>query len=198
MAATNTLLFASQNRNKQREALVLFADAPFKLVFPQDFSRLVDFDPEEFGNSFSEIARNKAQAYSERSGVSCIADDSGISIVALDNKPNIHSNRWFAGDDSARNQEVLRLLSEKSDRRAFYTTAASWYDPHTEQYVVIERELWGTIANEEHPLSGFAYDRIFIPEGFTDTFAELGEGVKNTCSQRVAAYKALKDCISQL
>lgn len=189
--ASRQLLFASQNTNKQREALVLFADTAFSLVFPQEIPSVAAFDPEEIGETFTGIAEYKARAYAELAQIDCVADDSGITVVALGDFPGIRSNRWFAGSSEEKNLELLKLLEDKTDRRAFYTTAACYYSPELSRVVTTSAELWGTIAFESVGDQGFAYDRIFIPEGYTNTMAELGDTIKHTISPRGSAYKAL-------
>lgn len=189
------VLFASQNKGKQNEARELLKELDIQLVFPDEFTELKDFDVDETGETFIENAVLKAKTYAEKIGLPAIADDSGIIIDGLDGLPGIHSNRWFEGTSDERNDEVLRRLSESDDivRTARYLTAACFYDPTTEECGIFEETCEGFISKNIVGDSGFDYDRIFIPEGFDKTFAQLGNELKNSMSQRAKAYNKLKE-----
>lgn len=192
------ILFASQNKGKQNEARALFKDLPFELVFPDQFDELAGFDPEETGTTFSENALIKAQAYALKSGLSCIADDSGVEIDGMDGLPGVHSNRWFTGTADERNLEVLKRLTPDKPRTARYITVACFYDPTTEEYVMSQATQEGSIAQENIQGEGFDYDRIFMPEGYDKTYSQLGQEVKNQGSQRARAYRELHELLSEL
>ena len=188
------VLFASQNKGKQNEARKLFDDLDISLLFPSDFPKLKDFDVDETGKTFIENAVLKAKTYAKKINIPCIADDSGVIIDAMDGLPGIHSNRWFDGTPDDRNQEVLKRLNsiEEAKRTARYLTAVCYYDPISEEYGVFTATQEGTIGNEIIGDEGFAYDRIFIPEGYNKTFAQLGDKLKNEMSQRARAFKKIK------
>lgn len=189
------ILFASQNKGKQNEAKELFKTLNVELVFPDSFSKLNDFDVEETGKTFIENAILKARAYSNVVGLPCIADDSGIIIDGMDGLPGIHSNRWFNGTSDERNTEVLKRLKDKelpSERSARYLTAVCYFDPKTEEYETFEEVQEGFIGKEIIGSAGFDYDRIFIPEGYENTFAQLGDELKNRMSHRARAYNKIK------
>lgn len=192
------ILFASQNRGKQQEALALFAGLAVELVFPQDVPELAGFDVEEIGDSFIEIAILKARSYALKSGLTSVADDSGVTIDALEGMLGTKSNRWFTGTADERNQEVLRLLADTTKRTARYTTAACLFDPITEEYCVFEEHQEGSIGTQIIGDEGFDYDRIFIPQGYDQTFAQLGNEVKNKDSQRARALRKIKTYIEKV
>ncbi len=187
------VLFASQNKGKQREAKRLFHDLTVDLVFPEHFSKLKNFTVEEVGTTFKENAILKAKTYAKQLNLSCIADDSGVIIDGLGNNlPGIHSNRWFAGSDDDRNLEVLRRLKDNHDRTARYITVVCFFNPATNQLKTFRGVIEGQINDKIAGKTGFAYDRIFIPQGFEQTFAQLGDEIKNSISQRAQAYSKLK------
>ncbi len=192
------ILFASQNKGKQNEARALFKDLPFELVFQDQFDELKDFDPEETGTTFSENALIKAKAYAEKSGLPCIADDSGVEIDGMDKLPGVHSNRWFTGTADERNLEVLKRLTPDKPRTARYITVACFYNPQTEEYALYEETQEGSIGHENIQGEGFDYDRIFMPEGHNKTYSQLGQEVKNQNSQRARAYRKLHELLKEL
>lgn len=192
------VLFASQNKGKQAEAKVLLADLPVELVFPDQIPEVAELDPEETGSTFAENALIKAQAYAHKSGLPCIADDSGVEIDGMDGLPGVHSNRWFTGTADERNQEVLRRLTPDKPRSARYITVACYYDPNTEEYFTTQATQEGTIGQEIISGKGFDYDRIFIPEGYDKTYSQLGQEVKNENSQRARAYRKLHEILKSV
>ena len=193
------ILFASQNKGKQNEARELLKDLDVQLMFPEEFPELEDFDVDETGETFIDNAILKAKAYAEKVALPCIADDSGVIVDGMGGLPGIHSNRWFEGTSDERNEEVLKRLKTNTpegtdiDRSARYLTAACFYDPQSESYGIFEETLEGAIGDKIIGDAGFDYDRIFIPEGYGKTFAQLGDEIKNKMSQRAKAYKKIKE-----
>ncbi|MBU0974341.1 RdgB/HAM1 family non-canonical purine NTP pyrophosphatase [Patescibacteria group bacterium] len=195
------ILFASQNKGKQNEAKELFKTLDVELVFPSDFPELKDFDAKETGKTFIANAILKARIYSSIVNLPCIADDSGIIIDGMDGLPGIHSNRWFNGTSDERNFEVLKRLKNKQlpeERSARYLTAVCYYDPKSKEYETFEEIQAGFIGKEIIGSAGFDYDRIFIPEGYEKTFAQLGDRLKNQMSHRARAYKKIRSLIEVL
>ena len=191
------ILFASQNKGKQIEAQTLFKDLKIELLFPDAFEKIADFNPEETGETFRENALLKARAYAQEVGIPCIADDSGVAVDGMDGLPGVHSNRWFAGTADERNQEVLTRLTPDKPRTARYITVACYYDPQTEEYALYEATQEGSIGLQIIQGAGFDYDRIFIPEGYTQTYSELGQTIKNENSQRARAYRELHEFLKK-
>ncbi|MCB9812893.1 MAG: RdgB/HAM1 family non-canonical purine NTP pyrophosphatase [Pseudomonadales bacterium] len=191
------ILFASQNKGKQKEAKILFKDLAIDLVFPDEFKEFENFDVDETGKTFAENATLKAKAYAKQINLPCIADDSGVIIDGMNGLPGVHSNRWFNGTSDERNQEVLNRLKNRTNRNARYITVACFYDPNTKKCVIFEGVLEGSIGTKIIGNTGFDYDRIFIPNGFDKTYAQLGENVKNSTSQRAKAFKKVKDYIKK-
>jgi XTP/dITP diphosphohydrolase len=111
----------------------------------------------------------------------------------LDGFPGVHSNRWLAGTTSERNQALLAKLSPTDSRNAQFRSVLCFYDPQTKHTHFFEGIIKGSLATAERGsrLEGFGYDPIFIPEGYAQTFAELGVAVKNQISHRRQALLKL-------
>ncbi|MCW2961014.1 MAG: hypothetical protein JWM90_1401 [Thermoleophilia bacterium] len=158
--------------------------------------------PPEIGATFLDNARIKAYAGQElHPGSWVIADDSGLSVDALDGAPGVHSAR-FAGDDAtdATNTDLLlqRLdgYAETQLRTARFICVLVAIAPDGTEYLG-EGTVEGHIALERSGDAGFGYDPVFIPTGETQSFAELGAEVKARMSHRARAARALSERILQ-
>lgn len=179
------LLVATQNKGKQQEFAELFSVLKsVDILFPSDFTGLQDLDPEEIGSSFKEIALKKAKEFAKHAGVTTVSDDSGLCIHMLDGKPGIHSKRFYPGSDQDRNTEILRLMRDSNDRSAYFISVLALYNPKEDTAQFFEGIVEGTIALEAKGKQGFGYDPIFIPKGYNETFALLGQEIKNSISHR--------------
>jgi XTP/dITP diphosphohydrolase len=156
---------------------------------------LVGYDgpePVEDGTSYLANALIKARAAYEHTGVTSMADDSGIAVEILGGAPGIFSARWAGGRDNTANRQLLLAqlsdVAEESRQAAFVCTIAL-VGPDGEASFT---GIWpGRVATEEHGEHGFGYDPIFIPEGFEVTAAELEPEVKNSMSHRALALEQL-------
>lgn len=193
------LIVGTQNKGKQKEfAELLSVVTGLEVLFPQDFTELKDLDPEETGSSFQEIAKDKARAFADKVTVAAVSDDSGLCVSALGDKPGIHSKRFFSGSDQDRNKEIIRLLSDKENRSAYFISVLALYDPSTKETHFFEGKVDGTIAYEGSGNAGFGYDPIFIPDGYENSFASLGQDVKNELSHRARAIQKLVDYLQSV
>lgn len=141
-------------------------------------------DLPETGDTFTANALQKARFAFEHTGLSCIADDSGLEVTALNGAPGVHSAR-YAGepkDDVANMVKLLRELKGVEDRRARFRTVIALIDGSGEH--VFEGEVRGTITTEPRGTNGFGYDPVFLPEMSDLTFAELDAKMKNAISHR--------------
>ncbi len=151
--------------------------------------------PPETGKTFTDNARIKARALkSLKSGVWVVADDSGLEVEGLGGLPGVHSAR-YAGDKASDRENVAKLLKmiqirSATMRKAQFKCVFVAYDPQGHEHV-IEGEVTGQISNSAQGTSGFGYDPVFVPEGQTKTFAELGLAVKNQISHRAKAIREL-------
>ena len=190
-------VFASHNKGKIQEVQEILA--PFGIEIepiPADFPEI-----EENGTSFEENAKIKARAVCQATGLPEVADDSGLTVDALDGFPGIHSARWAGpeANDHDRNQLLLeKLLSVPEEQRGaqFVCVAACVFPDGRE--LAVRGQCRGTILGEEHGSGGFGYDPIFCVPEYGCTFGELASDVKNSISHRARAFTALGSALKTL
>ena len=171
---------ASRNAHKLEELRAALPDWQLELLGPAEF-------PPEDGDTYYENARGKAEFGRALAGDAwAIGEDSGIELAALDGAPGVHSARW-AEDGVAR---ALEELAGETDRRARYVCELVAVSPAGEE-LRGTGTLEGTIAAEPRGDEGFGYDPIFVPDGETQTVAELGNAWKRKHSHRARAARAL-------
>ena len=180
---------ASQNRNKLGELRAALPEWEIEPI-------AVDNWPVEDGKTYETNARMKARFGRALAGPDewVLGEDSGIECAALGGAPGLHSARWAPMGDQA--DALLERLVGEDDRRARMVTALVAISPSGEE-VVGAGVLEGTIATARRGASGFGYDPIFVPDGYDQTCAELGEEWKNENSHRALAAKALAAAIAQ-
>jgi XTP/dITP diphosphohydrolase len=184
------LVFASNNPNKVKEINSILGDS-FKLLSLSDiniFEDIPENEPVLEGNALA-----KARFVKDATGKNVFADDTGLEIDSLGGLPGVHSAR-FAGenkDSSANIKKVLSLLGKNENRKARFRTVIALIIENKE--FLFEGTVTGTIIHELRGSEGFGYDPIFIPDGKTSTFAEMGLAEKNTVSHRARAFEKLKD-----
>jgi XTP/dITP diphosphohydrolase len=136
-------------------------------------------------------ALEKARFIFDRYGIDCFADDTGLEVESLDGEPGVDTAHYAGPERDADKNMALLLanLEEKSNRNARFKTVFSLFW-QGEMYH-FEGIVPGQIGSEKKGDQGFGYDPIFIPDGFTQTFAELGTDIKNRLSHRAAATRQL-------
>jgi XTP/dITP diphosphohydrolase len=186
------LWIASSNTGKIKEFQNLLYDLPQVQVHTQN--EISGFSsPDENGDTFLANARIKARALrSIKNNNWVLADDSGLEVSGLNNLPGIHSAR-YAGPKARDSENIAKLLKmmqirNVSDRSAQFKATLVVFSPTGEE-MIFEGLLKGQITNKASGLHGFGYDPIFIPEGQTQTLAELSPGFKNQFSHRSLAFK---------
>lgn len=143
-------------------------------------------------------ARQKARYVFERFGKDCFADDTGLEVSCLDGAPGVHSARYADGvghNSEANMQKLLREMEGKGNRNARFRTVIALIEKGKEY--MFEGIVNGVIARERHGDAGFGYDPLFVPDGYAETFAQLGEDVKSQISHRARAVEALCDFLEQ-
>ena len=193
------LVFASNNAHKLAEVRHILSQV--EVVSLRDVGFLQEID--ETGQTQEENSRLKAMTVwqwltlhdkaAEYHGV--FADDTGLEIEALNGAPGVYSARW-AGEpsvDANNRAKALRLLSDNNNRAAQFRTVITLISH--EQDLQVEGVVKGQIATEESGDQGFGYDSLFIPEGYTCTFAMLSAEEKNAISHRARALHALRAII---
>jgi XTP/dITP diphosphohydrolase len=179
-----TLLIATTNIGKLREIRTLLSDVDVELKSLADVAPVPE--PEETGNTYWENARLKALAYAEATGLTTLADDSGLEIAALDGAPGVRSAR-FLGDETPfpdRFAEIFRRLSENDLPRDARFIAALAMARGRDILYETEAAVDGLIAPAPDGTGGFGYDPIFFYPPFGHTTAALTDVEKAIVSHR--------------
>ena len=186
------LLLASSNEGKLREIKEIMKG--YEILSLKDVN--IEVDVEENGETFEENALIKAREICRISGITTIADDSGLCVDFLDGAPGIYTAR-FAGEDKDDDANIDKLLSllegvEWERRSASFVSAAAVCFPDGET-AVVRGECKGFIETERHGTGGFGYDPVFYSDYFGRTFGELTDDEKNSISHRKLAFEKLKE-----
>jgi XTP/dITP diphosphohydrolase len=193
-------LLATQNEGKLRELEAVLGDLGIELVSLASLGPLPAVV--EDGETFTQNARKKACHYFKLTRIPTIADDSGLSVSALQGRPGVHSAR-FAATDKERLEKLLSLLNRPdstgshSERSAKFVCAICLVLTE-EKIIEVEAEVWGEITLEPRGQSGFGYDPVFLYPPLGRTFAELSPTEKNRVSHRARALQQLKDRLFQM
>lgn len=184
-------VLASKNEGKLREIGAMIRNYDIELCLESDVG--VNVDVEETGSTFEDNSILKAKAVMEATNLPAIAEDSGLCIDALDGAPGVYSARFNEGGSSYedRCRHIISLMDDTTDedRSASFVSVITCYFPNGD-IIVARGECKGTIAKEIAGHNGFAYDMIFVPDGYSKTFAEMSPDEKNSLSHR---GKAIKD-----
>jgi len=188
------LWIATGNKGKLSEYKMLIQkEVPDLKIFSQ--ADLPSFSPRpEDGKTFEDNARIKSKTLrSVKNQAWILGEDSGLEVEGLNNLPGIHTAR-YAGPHASDSENVAKLLKmmqirPMNNRNARFVCSTVVFTPEGVEWTFVG-ELKGTIATKPAGLHGFGYDAVFIPEGQTQTLAELGTGYKNQHSHRAVAAKA--------
>lgn len=191
----NRLVLASGNAGKLAELRELLAPSGIEIVVQADLG--VD-DAEETGTTFVENAILKARHATRATGLSALADDSGLCVDALDGAPGLYSARFAGvhGDHGANKKKLLHAMQGVgNDRRgAFFICVLALLRHADDPAPLIAEGRWpGRILHAEQGAGGFGYDPLFQPDGFSESAAELDSALKNRISHRGQALAALKN-----
>jgi XTP/dITP diphosphohydrolase len=189
------LLLASRNRKKLDELRRILAPRlPGAEVVGLDDVTPYEEVPES-GATFAENALIKAREGFARTGLPTVADDSGLAVDALNGMPGIFSARWSGrhGDDEGNLQLLLAQLADVPDERlgAAFVCAVAYVDADGE--LVTDGRMPGRLVRHKRGANGFGYDPIFVPEGYSQTSAELEQEAKDAISHRGQALRALAE-----
>ena len=184
------VVLASGNANKYKEMKEALAPAGIELVFGKEL--IPELDVEETGSTYAENSLLKAKAWAEATGMAALADDSGLEVEALDGLPGINSARIVSGSDADRTDWLLGELKGRENRNARFVACLTVVFTGSAQPLSVTGYCGGKIAEEPRGDSGFAYDPVFIPDGYDKSFAELGAEVKEKISHRAKALAALR------
>ena len=185
------LVLASQNKGKIKEIKSILKDLDIEVLGISDIISIEDI--EENANTLEGNAKIKAEYVHKLIGGYTLADDTGLFVESLNMEPGVHTAR-YAGEnssDSENRKKLLENLSKEEDRRAFFKTVLVLIDDKGKEYIV-DGICSGFISEEERGKTGFGYDKVFIPEGYNETFSELSSEIKNKVSHRAKALDELK------
>ena len=186
------IVLASLNKNKVREMRAPLEALGIELVSQAELG--VAGSAVEDGETFEENAEKKARFVLEATGLPALADDSGLSVDALDGAPGVHSHRFGNKDsDAARCEYLLQKMADVPDERrgAKFVCVITVLFPDGGK-LVARGECPGVILRERRGTGGFGYDPLFLYEPLGKTFAELDEKEKNSISHRARACEAMK------
>src|SRR5699024_6372743 len=191
------IVIATKNPGKAKEFKTLFAKYDMNAVSLPELSREIE-DIDETGTTFEENAALKAEQIAKLLQTPVLADDSGLEIDALDGRPGVFSAR-YAGepkDDMKNIDKVLDELQhiEDADRTARFVCVLAVSIPG-ESTLFKKGYCEGRIADTQAGDNGFDYDPIFIPNGYTETMAQLSPDEKNRISHRRNAIRQLEDWV---
>lgn len=185
------ILIGSNNPKKMKELQAILGEFGVELVTPKMLG--IDLEPEETGDTFEVNSFIKASEFAKASGLPCIADDSGLEILALDCRPGVYSARYGNADsDADRMDIVLKELGDNPDRRARFVSVTTYASP--EGKVVSARgECNGEILYEKRGENGFGYDPIFFIPQEGKSFGEMNFEEKSKYSHRSNSLIKLKE-----
>ena len=185
------MIFATGNKHKLREMRELLPGIELEPL-PGE----VELPPED-GESFAEIALEKARAAQRATGEAAIADDSGIGAVVLGGRPGIHSAR-YGGEGASDEENLGKLLREVAaageERGAYYVCALALVEADGSEHV-FEARCEGQLIEQARGEGGFGYDPAFVPDATgpedTRTYSEISQAEKNEISHRGLAARQL-------
>ncbi|GHU57685.1 non-canonical purine NTP pyrophosphatase [Bacteroidia bacterium] len=192
---TKELVFATNNQHKLEEVSAMLSQ-DIKLLSLKDINCLEDIP--ETADTLEGNALLKARYVKENYGFDCFADDTGLEVEALNNAPGVYSARYAgeAHDSEANMQKLLTEMQGKENRMARFRTVIALILDGRES--LFEGIVDGSIITGRRGAAGFGYDPLFVPKGYTETFAELGSNIKNSISHRALAVQKLTAFLSTL
>lgn len=193
------IIAASRNAHKIKEIEAITKRFGMDVI-SRDEAGLPPDEVEETGLTFEENSYIKAKAIWDMAHKTTIADDTGLEVDYLDGAPGIYSAR-FAGEDcdyARNNEKLLKLLDgvPREKRTARFVTVITMIFEDGE-VMVARGECCGHIGENLRGEEGFGYDPVFIPDGYDETYAELGTDVKNTIGHRARALEKLVELLEK-
>lgn len=189
------IVLATRNRHKIDEIKTMLHDLPLEILTLNDFPDVPEL--REDGETFQENSLQKAHAVYQHTRVAALADDSGLEVFYLNGEPGVISAR-YAGNgasDEMNNGKLLGKMRGVAPRRrkAQFRAVLTLLDEKGPK--VTEGICPGTLAESGRGTNGFGYDPIFIPDGFSRTYAELTAEEKNQISHRARALAAMREIL---
>ena len=187
-------VFATNNAHKLEEVTAILGDK-IELLSMKDINCHADIP--ETADTLKGNALLKARYIFENYQLDCFADDTGLEVEALNGAPGVYSAR-YAGDAHNSEANMKKLLQDMEgieNRKAQFRTVFALIINGKEH--LFEGIVKGEITKHRHGTSGFGYDPVFIPEGYTQTYAEMGNELKNKISHRALATNKLCNFLSK-
>jgi XTP/dITP diphosphohydrolase len=187
------IILATRNPGKVREIEAILHGLDMQLLSLSDFPSVPDVI--EDGETLEENALKKARQVFEATKIPALADDSGLEVLALNMQPGVYSAR-YAGEHVSYEDNNRKLLTElhrvpSIQRCAQFRCVAAFVDSSMQK--TAEGICRGSIVKELRGTGGFGYDPLFMPEGYTQTFAELPAVIKNSMSHRAHAFASMRE-----
>lgn len=189
------LVFATNNKHKLEEIRAILGSR-IDILSLDDIGCHEDIP--ETADTLEGNAQIKAQFVYDHYHLECFADDTGLEVEALNGAPGVFSARYAGGEGHDSEANMKKLLSEmqnKTNRNARFRTVIAFIEQGEIRF--FEGIVKGCITEEKQGDSGFGYDPIFRPDGFSETFAEMGNEAKNQISHRANAVKKLCEYLAQ-
>lgn len=183
------LVFATNNVHKLDEISSILGEK-IELLSLKDINCHVNIP--ETADTLEGNAMLKAEYIYENYGLDCFADDTGLEVEALNGAPGVYSARYAGSEEhnaEANMQKLLQNMQGVQNRKAQFRTVICLIMDGKKH--LFEGIVKGEIIKEKRGTSGFGYDPIFVPEGYTKSFAELGNETKNKISHRALAVEKL-------
>ncbi len=184
------LVFATNNRHKLEEVRDILGSR-VEVLSLNDINCHDDIP--ETADTLEGNALIKARYIYEKYGIDCFADDTGLEVEALNGAPGVYSARYAGetNDSEANMNKLLQNLTGKNNRNAQFRTVIALIIKGEEK--IFDGIVKGIITEEKKGDSGFGYDPIFIPNGFSESFAQMTNEQKNSISHRFRATQKLDD-----
>ncbi|MDD6890753.1 MAG: non-canonical purine NTP diphosphatase [Bacteroidales bacterium] len=189
------LVFATNNAHKLEELRAILGEG-IEMLSLKDIG--CEADIPETAATLEGNAALKAEYIYRHYGLDCFADDTGLEVEALGGAPGVYSARYAGGDghDSEANmRRLLRELEGVENRKAQFRTVICLIEGGEER--LFEGIVRGSITERKQGTSGFGYDPVFRPEGYDETFAEMGSVEKNRISHRARAVQRLVEYLTR-
>ena len=184
------LILASHNEGKIGEFKAILEPLGYKVLSAKDLGVSLD-EVIEDGLTLEDNARIKSKFLHEKTGLTVISDDSGLFIDSFPEILGVYSARYLGEDTpyDIKISKILELMNKEVNRLARFTTVISLYGADVD--LTFKGNIEGSIAFSQKGTDGFGYDSMFVPEGFTKTFAEIDPAAKNKISHRKSALNSL-------
>lgn len=184
------LIIATRNAHKLAEVKSILSLSGLLITGTEAWPNVPD--PIEDGDTFIANATIKARVWAQATGHWALADDSGLTVDALNGAPGINSARYAGehGNDTANNAKLLADMAGESNRCAHFVCALALCSPNGE-VTTLQAQCDGILITEDRGHGGFGYDPLFQPQGHTETFAQLPQSTKDALSHRGKALRLM-------